>query len=66
MGVAMDLQSNKDALVLSISIIEGEKKDIEKQVVEAEKKGDTTNKRKEEIEAQNSLLREQLQVAKEK
>ena len=30
------LQSDKDALVLSISIIEGEKKDLEKQVEEVE------------------------------
>ena len=29
------LQSNKDALVLSMNIIEGEKKDVEKQVMEA-------------------------------
>ena len=38
------LQSDKDALVLSISIIGGEKKDLEKQVVEAEKKGEAVNK----------------------
>ena len=50
------LQSDRDALVLSISIIEGEKKDLEKQVVEAEKKGDATSKRIEELEAQKILL----------
>ena len=30
------LQSDKDALVLSVNIIEGEKKDLEKKVVEVE------------------------------
>ena len=60
------LQSDKDALILSINIIEGEKKYPEKQVEEAEKKGDATNKRIEELEAQNLLLEEQLQEAKEK
>ena len=60
------LQSDKDALVLSVNIIEGEKKDLEKQIVEVEQKGDAAIKRVEELEAQNLLLREQLQVAKEK
>ena len=60
------LQSNKDAPVLSVNIIEGEKKDLKKQVVEAVHKGDTTSKRVEELEAQNILLREQLQATKEK
>ena len=59
-------QSDKDALVLSVNIIEGEKKDLEKQVVEAVQKGDTTSKRVEELEVQNLLLKEQIQVAKEK
>ena len=58
------LQSDKDSLILSISIMEGEKKDLEKQVVEVEKKGDVASKRIEELEAQNILLREQLQVEK--
>ena len=39
------LQYEKDSLVLSINIIEGEKKDLEKQVEEVEHKGDATNKR---------------------
>ena len=60
------LQSDKDALVLSVNIIKGEKKDLEKQVMEAVHKGYTASKRLEELEAQNLLLREQLQVAKEK
>ena len=60
------LRSNKDALVLLVNIIEGEKKDLEKQVVKAVQKGDTTRKRVEELEAQNLLLGEQLQVEKEK
>ena len=60
------LQSDKDFLVLSIIIIEGEKKDLEKEVVEAEKEGEAANKRIEELEAHNLLLREQLQVVKEK
>ena len=49
-----------------MNIIEGEKKDLEKQVMEAMQKGDTTNKRIEELEAQNLLLKEQLQVAEDK
>ena len=60
------LQSDKDALVLSANIIEGEKKDLEKQIIEAVQKGDTTNKIIEELEAQNLSLKEQLQVAEEK
>ena len=60
------LQSDKDALVLSVNNIEGEKKDLEKKVMEAVQKGDTTNKRIEELEAQNLLLKEQLQVVEEK
>ena len=60
------LQSDKDALILSINIIEGEKKDLEKQVENAEMKGDAASKKIEELEAQNLLLREQLQEAKEK
>ena len=39
------LQSDEDALVLSVNIIEGEKKDLDKKVVEAVQKGDTTRKR---------------------
>ena len=39
------LPYDKDALVLSVNIIEGEKKDLKKQVVEAEKKGDADGKR---------------------
>ena len=60
------LQSDKDALVLSVNIIEGEKKDLEKQVVELVQKGDAASKRVEDLEAQNLLLKEQLQMAKEK
>ena len=51
---------------MSVNIIEGEKKDLEKQVEEVEYKGDATNKKIEELEAQNILLGEQLQEAKEK
>ena len=54
------LQYDKDSLILSANSIEGEKKDLEKQVEEAEKKGDATNKRIEELEAQNLLLWEQI------
>ena len=43
------LQYEKDALVLSVNIIEGEKKDIEKQVIEAKQKGDAASKRVEEL-----------------
>ena len=39
------LQFDKDALVLLINIIEGEKKDLKKQVAEAEKKEDADGKR---------------------
>ena len=46
-----NLQSDKDALVLSVNIIEEEKKDLEKQVMEAMQKGDTTNKRVDELES---------------
>ena len=46
------LQSDKDALVLSANIIEGEKKDLEKQIIKEVQKRDTTNKRIEELEAQ--------------
>ena len=60
------LQCDKEALVLSMNIIEGEKKDLEKKVMEALQKGDIENKRKEELESQNLLLKEKLQVAKEK
>ena len=45
------LYSDKDALILSVNIIEGEKKDLEKQAMEAVQKGDMTNKRIEELEA---------------
>ena len=45
------LQSDKDATVLSVNIIEGEKKYLEKQIMEAVQKGDTENKRIEELEA---------------
>ena len=45
------LQFNKEALVLSVNIIEGEKKDLEKQIIEVVHKGDTTNKRIEELES---------------
>ena len=60
------LQYDKDVLVLSLNIVEGEKKDLKKQVVEEIHKGDTTRKTVEEMEAQNLLLKEQMQVAKEK
>ena len=49
-----------------MNIIEGEKKDLEKHIMEVVQKGDTSNKIIEESEAQNLLLKEQLQVAKEK
>ena len=44
------LQLDKDALVLSANITEGEKKDLERKVLELEKKKDTTEKRVEELE----------------
>ena len=50
------LQFNKDALVLSMNIIKGEKKDLQKKIVEVVPKGGTTDKRVEELEAQNLLL----------
>ena len=40
-----------------VNIIEGEKKGLEKQVMEAVQKGDMENKRIEELEAQNLLLK---------
>ena len=43
------LQFDKDPLILSVNIMEGEKKDLEKQVEEAEYKGDATNKKIEEL-----------------
>ena len=60
------LLSDKEALVLSVNIIEGEKKYLEKHIREAVQKWDTANKRIEELEAQNLSLKEQLQVAEEK
>ena len=51
---------------MSVNIIEGEKKDLEKQVEEAKYKGDATNKKIEELEPRNILLGEQIQEAKEK
>ena len=60
------LQSDKDALVLSVNIIEGEKRDLEKRAAEVEQKGDVANKRVEELEVQNHFLNEQLQEAKYK
>ena len=49
-----------------MNIIEGEKKDLGKQILEAVQKRDTENKRIEEMESQNLSLKEQLQVAEEK
>ena len=60
------MQSDKDALVFSINIIEGEKRDLEKRVLEVEKKGEAANRRVEELEVQNNLLNEELQATKEK
>ena len=45
------LKYDKDSLVLLVNIIEGEKKDLEKYIIEREKKGDATRKRIEELEA---------------
>ena len=58
------MKSDKDALVLSINIIEGEKKDLEKQVAKVEQKGDAVNKRVEELESHNIFLKEKLQAAR--
>ena len=44
-GAYQILQSDKDALVLSVNIIEGEKRDPKRKVLELEKKKDPTNKR---------------------
>ena len=60
------LQSDKDALVLSANITEGEKSDLEGKVLELETKKDTTDKRIKELEIHNSLIAEQLKVANEK
>ena len=60
------LQSDKDALVLSVNIIEGEKRDLEKRAAEVEQKENAANKRVKELKVQNNLLNEQLQAAKEK
>ena len=43
---------------MSINIIEGEKRDLEKQVAEVEQKEEAANRRVEELEVQNSLLNE--------
>ena len=56
------LQSDKDALVLSANITEGEKKNLERKVLELENKKDTADKRIEELEIQNSLLDKQIKV----
>ena len=60
------LESDKDALKLSVAITEGEKRDIERKVSELEEQKVTADKRAEEIEIQNNSLVEQLKVAKEK
>ena len=60
------MQSDKYALVLSANIIEGEKKDLERRVIDIEKEKGTTDKRVEELEVQNSLLDKQLKAANEK
>ena len=60
------LESNKDALALSIEITEGEKRDLEGKVSELENKKSRASKRIEELEAQKILLEKQLKVAKEK
>ena len=39
------MQSDKDALVLSVNIIEGEKRDLEKKVAEVEQKENAVDKR---------------------
>ena len=60
------MQSDKDALVLLVNIIEGEKRDLEKQVPELEQKENAADKRVKELEVQNNFLNEQLQAVKEK
>ena len=60
------MQSDKDALVLSVNIVEGEKRDLEKSIAEVEKKENAADKRVKELEVQNNLLNEQLHAAKEK
>ena len=55
-----NLQFDKDALVLSMNNIEGEKKDLEKHVMEAVNKRDIMSKRLGKLEAHNLLLKEQL------
>ena len=60
------LESYKNVLTLSVAINEGEKRDLEIKVLELEKKKATTDKRVEELETQNILLKEQLRVENEK
>ena len=60
------LESEKDALILSVAITEGEKRDLESKISELEMQKDTTNKRIEELETQNSLLEKQIKLENEK
>ena len=59
------LETEKDALVLLATITEGEKKDLERKVLELEKKKYTANKRVEELEIQKSLLDKQIKEENE-
>ena len=60
------LESDKDALVLSTTITEREKMDLEQKVSELENQRATTDKRVEELEMHNSFLDQQLKVENEK
>ena len=60
------MESDKDVVVLSATITQRQKKDLENKVSELENHRDTTNKRFEEQEMQNNFLDQQLKVENEK
>ena len=60
------LESDKDVVVLSATITQRQKKDLENKVPDLENQRATTNKRVEELEMQNSLVDKKLKVENEK
>ena len=67
------LEWEKDALVISVTITEGEKKDLESKILELETQRSTINRqieelrtRVEELEEQNRILENQLKAANER
>ena len=60
------LESNKDALVLSTTITERDKRDLENKVSELENQRATTDKTVEKLEMENSFLDCKLKVENEK